>query len=260
MRIAILVNDSYFSYLIAKPVIKKFGNCIALAVFSTRTTGSWRRIWAIFRKTNVRYFIYRSLVDLVSRVNRAKGRQTVQALVVEQGIPVVHTADISETATFDRFTGMDVGVAINFDQLIPPAMLNALPKGVINTHASRLPHDKGISPAIWAFARGDMCIWTTIYSMGSELDCGTILDQFSTPVNVTDTAFALYRRVCVDAGTQLTKVLGRLEDGNVKPLGESRADAGNYNGWPDNRHRAMLNRSERKLWRLADLVTAMTSR
>lgn len=260
MRIALFVNDSYFSTLIAESVIREFGGRIGLAVFSTRTTGSWRRMAGVFRKTHARYFVYRSLVHFVSRVNAARGRPTARGLVERQGIPMVFTADVGEAATLDRLAGMDVGVAINFDQLLPPTVLGQFRKGVLNVHASRLPEDKGIAPALWAFARGDTCVWTTIYAMATELDCGDILDAFETPVEAADTAWALYSRICADAGGRLAAVLARLEKGDVPPVGESRADAGSYNGWPDARHRSMLIRSGRTLWRWSDLSAAMMAR
>ena len=259
MRIALLVNDSYFSYLIAKPLLQEFGRMIRVAVFSTRTTGSWKMIWGVYRKTHVRYFTYRCLVDLVSRIKVGQPR-TVRALLAGKEIEVLNATNLAAPGIRERLNGMHVAVALNFDQIVRPDVLNRFPNGILNAHASRLPHDKGISPALWAFARGDAAIWTTIYAMGPEVDCGTIYDQFPTPVDPMDTGFSVYQKVCRHAGSRLTEVLKRLELGQLHPVGESRADMGNYNGWPNAQHRGLLAQSRRKLISARDLIRVFSEK
>ena len=69
VKLVLLVNDSYFAYLIAKPIIETYSNSIQAVVFSSRIKGSFSRIWDVFKKTYGGYFIYRSLVDLITRYN-----------------------------------------------------------------------------------------------------------------------------------------------------------------------------------------------
>jgi methionyl-tRNA formyltransferase len=146
----------------------------------------------------------------------------------------------------------DVAVAVNFDQILRRDTLAVFPHGVINAHASKLPADRGVSPALWAFARGDNEIWVTLYRMDEGLDTGPIYIQFSVPVKSDDTAVTMYRRVCSEAGLQLADLLGEIEQRQAVPqLGPHSVP----HSWPDRSFDHLLQRTRRRLIRLSDLWT-----
>ncbi len=255
--VVMFVNDSYFSALIARPVVKMLGVQISSAVFSSRTTSSPRRIWRIFRKTHWRYFVYRSLVDAVSRANRIRAKGTVRGIVGMHGIRVVDAADATAAYRAGEVPGGSLGIAVNFDQVIGADLLKAYRYGVLNLHASRLPEDKGISPALWAFARGETKLWATIYRMSGQLDCGQVFAQFEIPVLPGDTGFSVYARLCSIGGERLARVAADLLGGVATIIDESRESEGTYNSWPDDRHATMLAGCRRRLWRWRDFTKAL---
>lgn len=67
MKQILFVNDSYFTYLLAKPLIEKYHNSISLVVFSTRINRSISAIKNVYKKTYIKYFAYRLGVELFSR-------------------------------------------------------------------------------------------------------------------------------------------------------------------------------------------------
>lgn len=253
MKIVLFVNDSYFSYLLAKPIFEFFYRDIQLVVFSSRIKGSAIRITDIYKKTHWRYFFYRVLVDIISRINALRGNKTVISLVRKYNLKFLTTSDVNSISAFDEILPIDIGIAFNFDQIIKRKLLN-FKYGVLNVHASKLPNDKGISPVLWAFARRDASVWSTIYRMDEGIDTGYIYKQIKFDVKKEDTAFSLYERVCYASGKELAFVLESFKKGKIETISYSSQKEGNYLGWLDKKHKAMMQKSGRRFITVKDIV------
>lgn len=257
MKIILFVNDSYFSYLLAKPLLERHSDKVSAVVFSTMIKGSISKIIKIFRKSYPGYFVYRSLVNLVSEINARYNHKSVYSLAYRYNLNIFKTHNVNESEELKGLLPADLGLTFNFDQVIREDLLESFDRGVVNVHASRLPYDKGISPVLWAFARGDDSIWATIYKMDRAIDCGHIYKQFEISVEKRDTAFSLYERVCFQGGLELAQVVQSLLTGGLEPVAWSNEEEGNYWGWPDKSHRDMMKRSCRKYVALKDVLKAV---
>jgi methionyl-tRNA formyltransferase len=222
-------------------------------VLSTRTKSNATRLTDVVRKASWRYLWYRSVVELAGRVPWR--RWSVQKRANELGIRTISCGNADELsraiekATNDR----SLGIAINFDQVLRAAHLDRFSLGVVNCHASKLPRDRGISPALWAFARGDSTLWVTLYRVDPGLDTGPIYEQFEVPVQKSDSAFSAYERVCMMGGERLS----RLATGILEGTAVTRAQEGPLDAplsWPDERFSASLAASRRKLLKMRDLL------
>lgn len=257
MKILLFVNDSYFSYLLARPVVERFRHDIRAVVFSTMITGSPMRIFSLYKKTYPGYFFYRSMVSIISGFISLYKHKSVASMAREYGLPVLSESSVNKSEAIGKLLPADLGLTFNFDQIIGERLLASFGNGVINVHASRLPSDKGVSPVLWAFARGDHSVWSTVYRMDKGIDCGLVYRQFEVPVEERDTAFSLYERVCERSGRELVEVVEALSNGTLEPISVSTASEGNYWGWPDKTHRDMMGRSGRYFLRLADIIRSV---
>jgi methionyl-tRNA formyltransferase len=132
-------------------------------------------------------------------------------------------------------------------------ILSSFKNGIYNIHASKLPKDKGISPVLWAFARGDQYIWSTIYKMDEGLDSGPILKQIQIFVIPNDTSFSLYKRVCVESGSALNVSLNNIYNNQIKLFYQNNELDSNYFSWPDKQFKSMMKKSNRKFIKIKDL-------
>ena len=245
-KATLFVNDSYFSYLLAKPFIQRYHNDISCIIFSNRITGSTKHIIDIYKKSYPGYFFYRSLVEIISKFLPYYKKRSILFLAKIYGIKLITEADIKSLyKSRKELFKSDIGLAFNFDQILNNNILHCFPKGVINIHASKLPYDKGISPVLWAFARGDRTIWGTIYQMDTGIDSGPILKQFSVPVLNTDSAFSLYQRVCKRGGEELLEVVEQLDQNTINAIDQEIVSDSSYWSWPDATHRDMMKQSGR---------------
>jgi methionyl-tRNA formyltransferase len=257
MRSLLIVNDSCFAYLLAHPLIEREAGQIQSAYFSSRTNGSITRLSKVVKKVHWRYLVYRSLVDVVSRLRRLRRQGSIASDLIRHSIPMEITGDLDRRIGEIAALHCDIAIAFNLDQILSERFLELFPLGVLNCHASRLPFDKGISPALWAFARGDSEIWYSIYRMSGKVDCGEVLFQGKISVHPAESGFSAYARLCRQAGEDLARTVASIRTGMPAPLLHSEANVGNYFGLPDGRHLKMLIQSGRTLWRVHDLVTAL---
>jgi folate-dependent phosphoribosylglycinamide formyltransferase PurN len=259
MKTVFFVNDSYFAFLLAEPVLKRFHDVVSLIVMSTRNTGSPSRIRSICSKTSAQYFLYRSAVQCLSSFAGAFRGQSVVAAAKQYGIPLLRSsnfkADLPSIAASGPF---DVGLAFNCDQVINQPLLDLCSRGVLNVHASKLPNDAGISPVLWAFARGDSTVWSTIYRMDEGIDTGPILQQIEMPVQPGDTAFSLYEKVCARSGAALADVLTPYLHGDLEARPQERNGSRTYWSWPDGQHQRMMRASGRRFMRPKDIVRTLS--
>jgi methionyl-tRNA formyltransferase len=256
MKMVIFANDSYFSYLLAEPVFREFHEHISMVVFSSRTTSSLGKIAGIYRKSYPGYFFYRSVVEVISRWNRRRGKKTIATLAERYAIKISSETDVNNGKYMDHLSA-DIGFAFNLDQIIKQELLDRFRHGILNVHASRLPGDKGISPALWAFARGEQSIWSSIYRMDAGLDTGPVYAQFSLPVAERDTAFSFYARLCAASGEKLAATVKQILENNLQPVPQDSNSSGTVWSWPDQSHRKMMVKSHRSFIRLQDIIKAI---
>jgi len=249
------VNDSHFASKIAEPIIYAHADRIRSIVVSKKIRGQVRASLRIIRQCSRRYAAYRILVDVITRLNSARGCGSVRNIAGRLRIPVIRLTDVNRDPEMAPLLPADLGLAINFDQILKESFLSRFRHGVLNLHASRLPKDRGVSPALWAFARGDPWIWATIYQIDSGLDTGPIVEQFQLKVQPNDTAFSLYERVCSEGGNRLSQIVDALYKGElVPPVPQERAERCDPFSWPNAAFDLMLAQSKRRLISSSDVV------
>jgi methionyl-tRNA formyltransferase len=99
-------------------------------------------------------------------------------------------------------SGAEVGVVVAFGQLLPTALLEALPLGFVNVHFSLLPRWRGAAPVERALLAGDAESGVCVMQIEAGLDTGPVFDCARVAITPAMTAGAL-RDVLVREGTRL---------------------------------------------------------
>jgi len=162
---------------------------------------------------------------LITQPARASGRgrrltrTPAQALADELGIPVLATEDVNAPEVVEqvRSTGARLGVVIAFGQKLGPQLLEALPGGFVNLHASLLPKYRGAAPINWAIVRGEKTTGCTVFRIVGRMDAGPILAQDETEIGESETAGELHDRLA-DLGVQTVAVaLAQFQGDDIPP-------------------------------------------
>ncbi len=126
----------------------------------------------------------------------------VKSAALELGLPVLTPRRAKEVVDDVGVTGAELGVVVAFGQLLPPALLDALPLGFINVHFSLLPRWRGAAPVERAILAGDMETGVCIMALEAGLDTGPVYARVSTAIDPHETAGELHSRL-VELGTDL---------------------------------------------------------
>ena len=138
------------------------------------------------------------------RRSRGKGTDPspVKQAAIERGL-TVHTPEKAREVTDEvAASGADVGVVVAFGQLLPDALLDAVPLGIVNIHFSLLPRWRGAAPVERAILAGDTETGVDLMRIESGLDTGPIYAEARTPIEPDDTAGTLRERL-VALGSRL---------------------------------------------------------
>lgn len=141
-------------------------------------------------------------VDLMVCNRRQAG---VYERMERMGVESVHMgkaewADGARVVDLMRRRGIDLIVLAGFLAIIPPALLEAYPRRIINIHPSLLPKHGG--PGMYGhfvhesvLADGDKVSGITIHYVDEHVDGGEIILQASCPVEPGDTPDSLAARI-----------------------------------------------------------------
>ena len=148
------------------------------------------------------------IVLVVTQPDRRRGRgndpspspvkQAAEALGLPVRTPARSREVIDEVAT----SGAELGVVVAFGQILPQALLDALPRGFVNVHFSLLPRWRGAAPVERAMLAGDTETGVCIMALEAGLDTGPVYSRTVCTIGSHETAGELRARL-VAAGTRL---------------------------------------------------------
>ncbi len=160
---------------------------------------------------------------VVTQPERRRGRggelvpSPVHVAALDLGL-TVRTPDRAREVTDDlTATGVEAGVVTAFGQLLPVAVLDAVPLGLINLHLSLLPRWRGAAPVERAILAGDAETGVSVMRIDAGLDTGPVFATVRTPIGDTETGGELTDRL-VELGTPaLVDVLDHLPELQPEP-------------------------------------------
>ncbi len=119
----------------------------------------------------------------------------------------------------------DAMAVVGYGQIIPQAVIDIPPLGILNVHASLLPKYRGAAPIQWAIANGETVTGVTIMRIDAGLDTGDLLLQEATEIGPEETAPELSARLAPMGARLLVEALAGLADGSIHPVPQDHAQA-----------------------------------
>ena len=174
-----------------------------------------------------------TIQEVVTQPDRPKGRhQTltpspVKLAALRHNLPVWQPERIRHADSVAHLQALapEAMVIVGYGQIIPQAIIDIAPLGIINVHASLLPELRGAAPIQWSLARGYHKTGVTTMRIDSGLDTGDIALQWETPVDPDETAPELSPRLASAGASLLLETLAGLAKGTVNPTPQNAAKA-----------------------------------
>ena len=124
-----------------------------------------------------------SILAVVTAPPRAAGRSSaltptpVDVWATGAGLRVEHVSKVRDAAEIARIQAIGAQGALlaDFGQIIPSALLEHYPRGIVNLHPSLLPRHRGASPIPATILAGDRETGVTTIVMDQGVDTGPII-------------------------------------------------------------------------------------
>jgi len=170
---------------------------------------------------------------VVTQPDRPRGRgqhsaaPPVKESAARLGLPVYQPERVRrpEAVEFLRGMGAEAMVVVGYGQIIPQAVIDLAPLGIINVHASLLPKYRGAGPIQWAIINGETRTGVTTMRIDAGLDTGDMLLKAETEIGPEENAIELGRRLAAAGADLLVETLDRLAAGTIVPEAQDAAQA-----------------------------------
>ena len=134
------------------------------------------------------------------------------------GIPVLtpKTLRTDEAVAAFRAHKADAAVVVAYGLILPKPVLDAVPLGCFNLHASLLPRWRGAAPINRAIMAGDAESGVMVMRMEEGLDTGPIAMAERVPIGADMTAGDLHDALARLGADLMVRALGALERGTLR--------------------------------------------
>lgn len=141
----------------------------------------------------------------------------VHQLAEAHDIPVYTPVNFKSAASVEELKalGADIAVVAAYGLLLPPAVLEAFPKGCINIHPSALPRWRGAAPIHRTVLAGDETTDICIMQMDAGLDTGDVLAREHLHLSANITTGQLHDMLAEQSVPLLLQTLNALELGEA---------------------------------------------
>jgi methionyl-tRNA formyltransferase len=134
------------------------------------------------------------------------------------GLPVLTPSSLkgADAAEGFRVLGADAAVVVAYGLMLPKPILEAVPLGCFNVHASLLPRWRGAAPIHRAIMAGDAETGVTIMQVDEGLDTGPIAMAQPLPIGADATAGEIHDALARLGADLLVRALGALDRGALR--------------------------------------------
>lgn len=157
--------------------------------------------------------------------SRHERRLEVAEIAEKHRITLLSPTNLIEAR--DRLAGFgaEAAVLIAYGKIVPRAVLDLFPRGIINIHPSLLPLHRGPSPIESSILAGDREIGVSLMRLAAKMDIGPVYDQRSLSLQANETKQELADRLSVLGAELVLEYLPRVLDGSARPRPQDEAGA-----------------------------------
>ena len=166
------------------------------------------------------------VVGVYPQPDRPKGRgmkmvfPPVKEVAIANNLPVFQPENFREDETVEQLKALqpDVVAVVAYGRILPQRVLDLVPKGFINIHASVLPQYRGSAPYQWAVLDGLKETGVSAQFMVHAMDAGDVVGVSKTPIGPDETAGELLDRLAVLGADLLSETLTKYENKELIPV------------------------------------------
>jgi methionyl-tRNA formyltransferase len=165
-----------------------------------------------------------AVCGVVTQPDRPRGRgqrilpPPVKTVALEHEIPVIQPNRLRDPAVEATLRSWhpELGVVAAYGRIIPEALLEVPPLGMINVHASLLPKYRGAAPVQRAVIDGELETGVTIMRVIPLLDAGAMFAKARRPIGPDETSDRVERDLAAMGAALLLQVIDQILAGTAR--------------------------------------------
>lgn len=195
MRIVIIGQEEavYFSPFLRSIIEARPKDIVAVVIAGDRGAGSHPKtlrqklenihiLWLIMEPygfiRNLCIGVLQSLIRLLGPLGLPLDKRSILGAARKYNIPIIISSDLNSREFIEKLKQFSPDVIINQTELLLKEEILSVPKiGIINRHASLLPHFRGRLGSWWSHAAEPPEYGVTIHFVDKEIDSGPIIMQ-----------------------------------------------------------------------------------
>ncbi len=149
------------------------------------------------------------------KANRRCGSGDYDSICDAYEIPLHEVDHINDAGSVEilQSWNCDLLVVLGWGQILGPEALRSASIGVVGSHASLLPHNRGSAPVNWAIIRGETQTGNSLIWLADGIDTGQLIDQRAFDISPYDTCTTIYDRVAESNRDMMLQLCFQLEAG-----------------------------------------------
>ena len=169
-----------------------------------------------------------SIEAVVTQPDKPVGRTStpqpspIKQLSIQNNLKVITPEKIKHNTEFImqlKSLNPDVIVVVAYGKILPQEVLDIPQHGVVNIHASLLPHYRGASPITASILNGDKHTGVTLMKMELEMDTGPIIAKSdNVEIKPDDTTASLTKKLMQVGADLLNQYLIQYLGNNIRPI------------------------------------------
>jgi len=166
------------------------------------------------------------VVGVYTQPDRPKGRgmkmqfSPVKEVALAHNLPVFQPENFREEETVEQLRALrpDVVAVVAYGRILPQKVLDIVPNGFINIHASVLPQYRGSAPYQWAVLDGLTETGVSAQFMVRQMDAGPVVGLSKTAIGPDETAGELLDRLALLGADLLADTLTKFANNALEPV------------------------------------------
>ncbi|HVX23847.1 MAG TPA: methionyl-tRNA formyltransferase [Candidatus Saccharimonadales bacterium] len=172
---------------------------------------------------------YHVAAVVIAQREVANSRQIRPLEVVEiaeaHTIPVLRPEKLSAVVTEIADYQATAGVLVAFGKMVPQALIDIFPRGIINIHPSLLPKHRGSTPIESTILQGDAVTGVSLMALVAQMDAGPVFAQTTVELEGREAKQALADTLLNLGKDLVIEHLPAILDGTLKPTAQDDSQA-----------------------------------
>jgi methionyl-tRNA formyltransferase len=157
--------------------------------------------------------------------SRRERELEIAAVARQHNIPLLSPSDLTDAKHELASFGAEAAVLIAYGKIIPPAVLDLFPAGIINIHPSLLPAHRGSTPLESVILDDVRETGVSLMRLSEKMDAGPLYAQKIVALSDHETKQALADQLSAIGTDMLLQNLPAILDGSLEPGAQNEAGA-----------------------------------